>query len=276
MTPSQLYRVLLRLYPAPFRREYGQPMTELFRELDHDHRNRRIAFWSLVVRDFVKSVHREHRKALLETMDAPWPAAFAVGAVVGTVLFFGSIRGISAVMGRLPALGTFVLKGALIGGAVGWAQYVTVGQHLGRRWPWLIATAAAGVAGLPAAIAMAGSRSAGCTMPPDVELTSGVAMVVVTGSLVALARQGGRNVTGCWMRMNAIALPTVMLFEAGLLVLLDSLRSWGDAWSGEFLFCWWVSNPVVIAVGVGAVTARPLWRMASGIGGPPAVAVGVD
>ena len=60
MTAERLYAVLLRLYPAVFRREYGEAMAEAFRDGYRDHRRRRARFWLSIIVDVGLSACREH------------------------------------------------------------------------------------------------------------------------------------------------------------------------------------------------------------------------
>jgi len=60
---DRLYRVLLRLYPAEFRGEYGREMTQLFR--DRARREPLLRVWLDVARDLVVTVPREQASVLM-------------------------------------------------------------------------------------------------------------------------------------------------------------------------------------------------------------------
>ncbi|MGH9320631.1 MAG: ABC transporter permease, partial [Vicinamibacteria bacterium] len=61
--PEKIYRVLLHLFPAPFREEYGDDMVQLFhdrrRELSSSSRSTRISFWTRMLWDLVREAARE-------------------------------------------------------------------------------------------------------------------------------------------------------------------------------------------------------------------------
>ncbi len=63
---ERIYRLLLRLYPSDFRREYGAAMVEVFRdrwELERTRRNHWVGFrvWSFTLRDLASSAFGEWR-----------------------------------------------------------------------------------------------------------------------------------------------------------------------------------------------------------------------
>ncbi len=55
MSAERLYRLLLRLYPADFRSEYGREMTLLFRDEYRTRDTTAIAFWVSMVWDAAHS-----------------------------------------------------------------------------------------------------------------------------------------------------------------------------------------------------------------------------
>jgi hypothetical protein len=62
-----LYRLLLAAYPAAFRREYGEAMSQLFRDTALDGYRQRgvwglLAVWLRTLGDFTISVGRQHRE----------------------------------------------------------------------------------------------------------------------------------------------------------------------------------------------------------------------
>jgi hypothetical protein len=61
-----LYRLLLKLYPAAFRREYEAAMRQLFRDRLRAERSgpARLRLWTDVLRDLASSLPREHRRRL--------------------------------------------------------------------------------------------------------------------------------------------------------------------------------------------------------------------
>jgi predicted permease len=70
MRGADVYRVLLRCYPAPFRREYGDEMVWAFDAELRDARRAgvaaRLAIWARTLRDLVPTAFREHRHVLMQ------------------------------------------------------------------------------------------------------------------------------------------------------------------------------------------------------------------
>ena len=64
MISERLYRVLLLAYPREHRREYGEPMVQLFR--DRMRRDgggfRALVVWVQMIFDLVRSVARERKE----------------------------------------------------------------------------------------------------------------------------------------------------------------------------------------------------------------------
>ncbi len=61
-----LYRLLLAAYPAPFRKEYGEAMAQVFRDTAREEYRRRglrglLVVWLRTLADFTVSVVRQHR-----------------------------------------------------------------------------------------------------------------------------------------------------------------------------------------------------------------------
>ena len=55
MTTDRVYAALLRLYPKPFRDEYGPEMLAAFREMRRAGRSTPLLFWTFVVADTVNA-----------------------------------------------------------------------------------------------------------------------------------------------------------------------------------------------------------------------------
>ena len=62
---EKLYALLLRLYPARFRRNWEEDALQLFRDRLQDERGtfRRLRLWFDVLGDLAVSAPREHRRA---------------------------------------------------------------------------------------------------------------------------------------------------------------------------------------------------------------------
>jgi hypothetical protein len=81
-----LYAMALRLYPARFRANYAPSMRQSFRDGLHDRSLARHTLISLVLRDLVSSIFKEHFAMLYETFGRP---AIVYNALVLTALATG-------------------------------------------------------------------------------------------------------------------------------------------------------------------------------------------
>lgn len=92
-TRTRAYRALLWLYPPRFRREYREPMLQLFDDLQRHRRARSV--WIRIARDLVITVPFEYWEAFMAGTSATrtivtvsvTAAAVAVAMVVGATLF---------------------------------------------------------------------------------------------------------------------------------------------------------------------------------------------
>lgn len=264
MTDERIYRRLLTLYPAPFRREYGHMMIESFRQLREEYGRRGCEFWGMIVVDVVRSALSEHVGAVVNTMDAQWPTVVAIGGLIGSVLFLGLFRVLTAVLGPLPGEIRLLVDGGLIGYGLGWAQCATIGYHFNRRQPWLLASLAAGVVGFRVGTAVSTLISpdqAAIPITLESAAISGAAGCLLIGTLMYLSVRGGRDVAGSWLRMNVLALPATIGSVTVMLIAVHLLKAEGDL-SDVARILFHVSNPLLVTVAIGAITARPLWRLA--------------
>lgn len=62
MTPEELYRILLKIYPARYRRKYEQAMTQCFRDQLRaaDARGKRVSLWFHTIADFALNAPARH------------------------------------------------------------------------------------------------------------------------------------------------------------------------------------------------------------------------
>ena len=72
---EKLYTLLLRLYPAAFRREYGDAALQLFRDRLRDERGflPRLRLWLDLLVDLGLSLPPEYRRAPSALVPAPMP-----------------------------------------------------------------------------------------------------------------------------------------------------------------------------------------------------------
>ncbi|MDZ4767221.1 MAG: hypothetical protein SGI73_21980 [Chloroflexota bacterium] len=94
-TSERVYRALLILYPAAFRREYGRHMTQVFRDLCRDAVARGgrwglVNCWAAALLDLLKSVITEHRKVDIAMSKAKFIQSSGWFCLLGGVLFVAS------------------------------------------------------------------------------------------------------------------------------------------------------------------------------------------
>jgi hypothetical protein len=75
MTSEDLYRILLKVYPARYRRKYEQAMTQCFRDQLRaaDTRGKRVRLWFRTIVDFALNVPARHLETPPRT---PYPNAY--------------------------------------------------------------------------------------------------------------------------------------------------------------------------------------------------------
>lgn len=98
MTGERVYRALLLLYPRRFRREYRDPMVQLYR----DARRERSASWPRLAGDVVMSVPVQHKEAFRTMSTQTKLIALALVTATGIVVF-------AALGGALAALALMVV-----------------------------------------------------------------------------------------------------------------------------------------------------------------------
>jgi len=218
MTAGRLFTVLLRLYPEPFREEYGGEMLADFTDLHRARRLPPLAFWRFVIGDVVASAGREHVLAFREGRRRDlvrWLAVCLIGiAVTGTVatlfnwayeyFYHPFLEGMTA-----PAYSAGF--GACLGAGLGLTQSVALRYRLKRAIAWTLASAAGSAAGLY----LIGSLDA--VGQPLAPLASGVAL----GSIVALSQwmfvRTGSRCDGRSATATVIALAfTAVTFSAAI------------------------------------------------------------
>jgi hypothetical protein len=103
---GRAYRFLLLLYPAEFRRDYGEGMTRVFGELQREERLRGgfgpVVFWIRILTDLARSAAREHMETLFHGGSprgrrprSIWPAfaGTALALILGAEAFLRAVAG---------------------------------------------------------------------------------------------------------------------------------------------------------------------------------------
>jgi hypothetical protein len=140
MTAERIYGVLLRCYPPSFRDEYGQEMTQLFRDLYLARGSAALTFWTTMVLDVARSApalrveawcapRRENTRTLGGIMKL----------VAMLIVLMGAFVALNALVEGIAAAGLGTLDGThllsiVLGGAAG-ALLLAAGIALLRRTP---------------------------------------------------------------------------------------------------------------------------------------------
>lgn len=139
-----VYARFLRLYPGTYRRTFGQPMRETFRDHYRDaietEQRSELLFWRAVICDEAQSIAREQFSALREGGQRmkPWTPATTLGVLLLGVLFASMIGFLTmfypASDWRLFLIPVLILAGLFlcVKGASRWsAKLITLAIALG-------------------------------------------------------------------------------------------------------------------------------------------------
>jgi hypothetical protein len=120
MAGERVYRALLFLYPRRFRREYREPMLQLYRDARHGHR----ASWVRLAGDVVATAPVQYKEAIrvMSTTSKLVTAAIAVTAGIVALAFVGGAIGALLLMMLLAWILVALLKerGARSAPGFGW------------------------------------------------------------------------------------------------------------------------------------------------------------
>jgi hypothetical protein len=250
-------------------------MLDIVRRLDRAHGPNRLAFWLLIIGDVCRSACREIADAVRPTIR--YVVYCAVAVFVGTLLFYGIHRGIGLLFGQLPFIGRLVLRGALVGLALGWAQCFVLRTKLTtHRGLWQLLCLAGGIALWPATFTVIElSPPPVRPLPANPQLDCVVAamlgLLVLLFSLERLMHMRARSVAMTWIRINAVALPAVILLNIGVQMLRRDVFMLSNAPSmlinglplDSTALVFLLVNPAAIAIFTGMMCALPLWRLGS-------------
>jgi hypothetical protein len=207
MTPEHLYVALLRVYPTSFRREFGDHMLEVFRQMDREDRGSRVRFWWFILADICRSalsVQIDACRSGVRRFALEWTGACICGAV-GVALV---ANGLTSCFGYWyhPYLERIALPpwsyGALLGVALGAVQSAVLHRRFHLGIVWLVASAVGTALGLEAAIAIA--KIAG-------PLAYGVVLGCVVGSSQWAVLRTRVRQAGWWVLASTVALSVAIL-----------------------------------------------------------------
>jgi hypothetical protein len=274
MTAEDVFRRLMAVYPARFRREYGDGMLEAFRDLRQHTARGPLAFWLFVAADTLRAASAERVLACQEVLQSSrcrWMTACAVGATACSAL--GSLATWAFSYFYHPYLeGTAFLPwvyGAMLGAGLALVQALAIGRRLPLGKLWIVTSACCAALGVEIAISIA--RVAG---PVGYAIAFG--SVVAGGQWIVL--RGRLPGAAWWVLPSAGGLSAVVMSArsplTSALAGMEALGNHPDSTPGLYLLLrglYAPSNWTEVAVGfavmattgllVGAITAKPISSM---------------
>jgi hypothetical protein len=274
MTAEDLYRRLMTVYPARFRREYGEGMLEAFCDLRQHTARGPLAFWLFVVADTLRAASAERVLAcrdLLQSSRCRWMTACAAGATACGAL--GSLATWAFSYFYHPYLeGTVFVPwvyGAMLGAGLAVVQALALGRRLALGKLWIVTSACCAALGVEIAISIA--RVAG---PVGYAIAFG--SVVAGGQWIVL--RGRLPGAAWWVLPSAGGLSAVVMSARSTLTSalagMEALGNHPDSTPGLYLLLRGLYAPTTwteVAVGfavmattgllVGAITAKPISSM---------------
>ncbi len=143
MTADRIYAALLRLYPKPFRAEYGGEMLSAFHDMRQARRSSPIRFWAFVLADSVSAAARERLEGVRWLATALF-GLFVTVATAQTVTFTYRYFYHPYFEGTMiPALPYGAALGLVLGLAVAAAQRLLFPAAERRTSRWALASAVA-------------------------------------------------------------------------------------------------------------------------------------
>jgi hypothetical protein len=270
MTREKIYASLIRLYPRPFRREYGGQMLTTFREFSRDSVHSPARFWGFLFRDTARSAMREHADSWthgMRRLGLEWVAACSLGTLASgvTIALFilavkllfppdADVNRIGHNISRIPPPGVY---GALIGLVIGGAQALALRHPWRRAVLWSLATSlAAGVGFSLGWVVMRAIdlRVAGSGLPRLTGYFGGVVFLgVLVGAIQSLLLRMSARSAATWILSNAAAIPVGIGMVAACEFFL--FRANPRTWQG--LLVAFAVYPAAIGLIMGVITVRP-------------------
>lgn len=262
MIRDRVYRWLLYLYPAPFRRDYEDQMRYTFAELSRDYRHASGRFWMGILSDVTRSVVREHVDAWTSGMPRfalGWVLVCTVGGLAsGAVMWGWSAAHISPIVPKLAWL-----YGGIIGVVTGCVQAVALRHVLRHPSLWVAATALALAAGFWLALML--ERVVGTTANAisislaSAGLVAGLAALgALVGMLQGLLLHDRRGSLRRWIVRSTAVAPAALLAGLAYGYWLTADRLAAPAQANVFLVL-----PSIIGSIVGVLSVQPLTAIVS-------------
>jgi hypothetical protein len=244
MTAERVYCTMLKLYPAGFRRDYGEAMVDIFREIYRNRPESRVPFWLYITADVVRTAWQQHvaaRSAGVDRFVLQWLIACTAGAVVATIL--------ADVLAHDP-----MTLGALVGLSLAATQCAALRLRAWRSCAWMLFTTIGGAIGLKVGMALLDATG------PRADFVHALALGAFIGAAQWLVLRTQVRAAGRWIVASAVAYPLGVLSEGRLAVLLNGLIA-SDGWAA--LVAGSIVMPAICGLVLGAITAKPLWSILS-------------
>jgi hypothetical protein len=194
MTAERIYGVLLHCYPRSFRDEYGQEMTQLFRDLYLARGSVTLTFWTSVVLDVARSAPglrveawwaRRHENT--RTLEGIMKLVAMLTVLMGV---FGALNALAeGMVGLRGTLDGIHLLAIVLGGTAG-ALLLAAGIALLRRTPSGRRTAT--IAALGSLVIVVAARLAHPWMSIFSQLV-GIGLPIALLAVLHLSRWSGTN-----------------------------------------------------------------------------------
>jgi len=211
MTPKQAYSALLHLYPAAFRREFGDEMREVFCHMERAHHGSRVGFWLFVLNDLSRSVLSAQFDACRSDsrrFSLTWVGFCASGAIATALLANALTAGFSYLYH--PYLEGVALPpwsyGTLLGVTLGTAQTAVLRTRVRPRLLWVLASGLGAAIGLEVAIVTA--KVAG-------PIGYGIVLGCVVGSVQWAVLRTHVRQTVWWRLASTVAVSLAMFSTSG-------------------------------------------------------------
>ena len=276
MKAEDVYRRLLAAYPASFRREYGEPMLEAFRDLRRHTARGPLRFWLFVVLDTLRAASAERALALRDLRHSSrcrWMTACALGATVSGGL--GSLATSAFSYFYHPYLEGMAFVpwayGAMLGAGLALVQAAALGRRARLGKMWVLTSAGCAALGVEIAISIA-------WMAGPLGYAAAFGSVVAGGQWIVL--RGRMPGAAWWVLPSAGGLSAVVMSTRSALTStlagMEALRNHPESPTGVYLLLRGLFAPtswteaavgfaVMAATGllVGAITARPVISLLS-------------
>jgi hypothetical protein len=148
MSADRVYAAILRLYPRPFRDEYGDEMAATFRELRDSRRSTPLRFWTFILADAARTAGRERLEGMRWLGTALFGLLVTIAAAQAAMCSYRYFYHPYFEGTAIPPIPYGVALGLVLGVSIAVAQRAMFPSAERRAVDWALASAVA----LPIAI----------------------------------------------------------------------------------------------------------------------------